>query len=106
MPHWVEFALTIFASVMASSGFWAWIAAKNEGKDAKTQMLIGLGHERIIVLGIMYLERGNWITEDEYDNLVNYLYTPYEKLGGNGSAKRIIDEIKKLKIVKEPLKEA
>lgn len=94
--------VAVISAVFASSGIWAWLQARNERKDAKTQMLIGLGHERIIVLGIMYLERGDWITEDEYDNLVNYLYAPYSKLGGNGSAERIIGEIKQLRIVKTP----
>lgn len=102
MPHWLEIFVTIFISVMSSSGFWAWYQARNERKDAKTQMLIGLGHDRIIDKGIEILERGDWITEDEYDNLVNYLYKPYESLGGNGSAERIINEIKQLKIVKTP----
>lgn len=104
MPHWLELCITVFAAVMGSSGFWAWYQSKNERKDAKTQMLIGLGHDRIIDKGIEILERGDWITEDEYDNLVNYLYKPYEALGGNGSAERIITEIKQLKIVKEPPK--
>ena len=36
--------------------------------------------------------------QDEYENLVDYLYKPYEEMGGNGSAKRIVDEIKKLPI--------
>lgn len=105
MPHWLELCITVFVAVMGSSGFWAWYQSKNERKDAKTQMLIGLGHDRIIDKGIEILERGNWITEDEYDNLVNYLYKPYEALGGNGSAERIITEIKQLKIVKDPPKE-
>lgn len=105
MPHWLEIFVTIFVSVMGSSGFWAWYQSRNEAKDAKTQMLIGLGHERIIFLGLRYLDRGDWITEDEYDNLVNYLYKPYTALGGNGSAERIINDIKQLKLVKEPPKE-
>lgn len=105
MPHWLEIFVTIFVSVMSSSGFWAWYQSRNERKDAKTQMLIGLGHDRIINKGIEILERGKWITEDEYDNLINYLYKPYQSLGGNGSAERIVNELKSLKIVKQPPKE-
>lgn len=60
-------------------------------------MLIGLAHDRIIYLGLKYIERG-WITKDEYENLIDYLYVPYDKLGGNGSAQRIINEVKKLPI--------
>lgn len=89
--------LTIVCSVVASSGFWAWFSQRTQRKDVKTEMLIGLGHDRIVNLGKMYIERG-WITVDEYENLYEYLYKPYEKMGGNGSAKRIMDEVKQLKI--------
>lgn len=62
-------------------------------------MLIGLAHDRIIYLGMAYIERG-YITQDEYENLYEYLYKPYEKLGGNGSAKRIMTEVDQLAIHK------
>lgn len=68
-------------------------------KDVRTQMLIGLGHDRIMYLGMHYVDRG-WITRDEYENLVDYLYKPYELMGGNGSAKRVVDEVKKLPLSK------
>ena len=97
MTPWFEMIITIMCSVLASSGFWAFIQKKNESKDVKTEVLIGLGHDRIINLGLKYIERG-WITQEEYENLYDYLYKPYEKLGGNGSAKRIMDEVKKLEI--------
>ena len=64
-------------------------------KDVRTQMLVGLGHDRIMYLGNSYIARG-YITSEEYENLVDYLYKPYELMGGNGSAKRVIDEVKKL----------
>lgn len=60
-------------------------------------MLIGLGHDRIMSLGMKYIERG-WISKDEYENLHQYLYAPYQKMGGNGSATRIMKEIDKLEI--------
>jgi len=67
--------------------------------NLETQMLIGLAHDRIIYLGMAYIERG-YITQDEYENLYEYLYKPYEKLGGNGSAKRIMTEVDQLAIHK------
>lgn len=42
----------------------------------------------------------HWVSQDEYENLYEYLYKPYEKLGGNGSAKRIMTEVNKLPIHK------
>lgn len=95
METWFQIVLTVFSSVLASSGLWAYIMKKAEQKDSKTEMLIGLGHDRIVHLGMVYIERG-WITEDEYENLHDYLYIPYEKLGGNGSAKKVMQDVGKL----------
>ena len=74
-------AITIIGSVLASSGFWAFMQRKADKKDLRTQMLIGLGHDRIISLGMSYIERG-YITQDEFENLYDYLYKPYEAMGG------------------------
>lgn len=78
MEQWFQIVLTIFSSVLASSGLWAYLTKRSERKDVKTEMLIGLAHDRI-----MYL-----------------LYEPYEKLGGNGSAKRIMRAVDQLPIHK------
>lgn len=99
METWFQIVLTVFSSVLASSGLWAYVTRKAEQKDSKTEMLIGLGHDRIVYLGMVYIERG-WITQDEYENLNDYLYKPYENLGGNGSAKKIMQEVNKLPIHK------
>lgn len=90
-----EQLLTVIITVFASSGFWAFLQFLMNKKDTRTEMLIGLGHDRVVYLGTKYIERG-YITADEYENLYDYLYKPYEKMGGNGSAKRIMDEVKKL----------
>lgn len=93
--HFLELALTVLASVLASSGFWAFIQSRRDKKGAKTQMILGLGHDRIVNQGMIYIKRG-YITPDEYENLYDYLYKPYEKMGGNGSAKRIMEEVSHL----------
>lgn len=99
MDSWIQVIITLVCSLAASSGFWAFVTMKLSRNDVKTQMLIGLAHDRIMYLGMGYIERG-WITQDEYENLYEYLYKPYEKLGGNGSAKRVMDEVDKLPIRK------
>lgn len=99
----IQTLVTILCSIIASSGLWAYISKKTDKKDVRTQMLIGLAHDRILSLGMQYLERGDWITRDEYENLHDYLYVPYEKMGGNGSAHRVMLEVdNKLKIVNHP----
>ena len=92
-----QIIITIVCSCLASSGLWALIQRVLDRKDARTQMIVGLGHDRIIYLGLKYIERG-YITQDEYENLTKWLYEPYEKLGGNGSAKRVMLEVNKLPI--------
>lgn len=98
--QWVELIVTIIVAVIGSSAFSAWVQHRSDRKDAKTQMLIGLGHDRITYLGMKYLDRGDWILEDEYENLVDYLYRPYHELGGNGSAEKIVEDCKKLRILR------
>lgn len=99
MPEIVQILITIFTSVLASSGLWAFLTRIADKKDVKTEMLVGLAHDRILYLGMSYVERG-YITQDEYENLHDYLFTPYKKLGGNGSAARVMREVNKLPIRK------
>lgn len=97
MPTWLQMVVTVVCSVMASSGFWTYVQKRTEKNDNKTKLLIGIAHDRIVWLGMQYIKRGS-ITKDEYENLHDYLYVPYEAEGGNGSAKRIMDEVKRLPI--------
>lgn len=62
-------------------------------------MLLGLGHDRIVYLGGVYVGRG-YITQDEYENLHEYLFKPYERLGGNGTASRVMREVENLPLKK------
>lgn len=97
MDQLIQIVITAVCSVLASSGFWAFMQKRADSKDVRTKMLIGLAHDRICYLGMQYIKRGS-ITKDEYENLYDYLFKPYEEMGGNGSAKRIMDEVKKLPI--------
>lgn len=99
MDELTQILITVFSSVLASSGLWAFLSKITDKKDVKTEMLVGLAHDRILYLGMIYIERG-YITQDEYENLYDYLFKPYEKLGGNGSAARVMREVDKLPIHK------
>lgn len=99
MSNWFQTIITVICTIIASSGFWAFLQNRHKNDDAKSQVLIGLAHDRIISLGMRYIERG-WISQDEYENLYEYLYKPYEKLGGNGSARKVIEEVNELPIHK------
>ena len=97
MSQYIQMFVVILTSLIASTGFWTFLYKVKSNNSKENAMLIGLGHDRIISLGMEYLKRG-YIYEAEYDNLYNYLYVPYKRLGGNGSAERIIEEVKKLPI--------
>lgn len=106
-----EAVVTIVVAVFGSGGLWALLTAiitsklekrrKEQVNDEDVRaMLRGLGHDRICYLGECYVKRG-YITKDEYENLVDYLYRPYKGLGGNGTAEKIILEVNKLPIVRD-----
>ena len=90
-------AIVVYA--LNRGGMLAMVAKRADKTDAERKMLVGLAHDRIIHLGMVYIERG-YVTQDEYENLNDYLYAPYEKMGGNGSAKRVIEEVLRLPIRK------
>ena len=81
MEPWFQMVLTIISSVLASSGLWAYLTKRSERKDVKTEMLVGLAHDRIMYLGMQYVDRG-YVTQDEYENLRTYLYDPYKNWEG------------------------
>ncbi len=95
MLPWIQTVLTAIFSVLASSGFWAYWGKKHEDKSARTRLLVGLAHDRIMQSGTYYIERG-WITIDEYEDFHKYLYMPYRELGGNGTAEVIMNDLKSL----------
>lgn len=95
MPPWLQCIITIIGAVVASSGFWAYLQKKGEKHDLKSEMLRGLAHDRIMELGMKYINRG-YVTQDEYENLYDYLFKPYGKLGGNGTAKHVMDAVSTL----------
>lgn len=92
MLPWIQTVVTAIVSVLASSGFWAYWQRRHEDNSARTKLLVGLAHDRIMQSGTFYMNRG-WISNGEYEDLVDYLYKPYSELGGNGSAQRIVDHL-------------
>lgn len=94
-----ELIISLFVAIFASTGFWAFITFLIQRKDAKTsaesQILKGLAHDRICTLGEKYIEQG-YITQGQYKNIHDYLYEPYRRLNGNGTAEKIMHEVEKL----------
>lgn len=98
MDATTQILATSIASVLASSGFWAFIQRKDSTKRATARLLMGLAYDKITTLGLSYIERGH-ITKDEFEELRRYLYEPYKELGGNGVADRIMAEVGNLPLL-------
>lgn len=98
MEQWLAPLVTIVCSVAASGGFWAWLQKRADKKDAKSKMILGLGHDRLLYLCMKYIDR-EYITHEELENLHEYLYTPYIELGGNGTVSRLMKQVDRLKVV-------
>lgn len=96
----LQIVVAVITAAIASSGFWAFLQHRFDKNDATKKLLIGIAHDRIMFIGMQYIQRGE-ITADEYENLRVYLYEPYTNAGGNGTATKVMNEVDKLPIVKE-----
>ena len=94
-----DLIISIVIAVFGSTGFWALITYLIQRRDTKesaeSQMLKGLAHDRICSLGNDYLRQG-YITPADYQNIHDYLFVPYKRLGGNGTADKIMREVSDL----------
>lgn len=89
---------TLLATISSFlGGFIAFVRSRDKRHDDNIKLLMGLAHDKIMVLGIRYVDRG-WITTDEYEDLRRYLYEPYISLGGNGTIVRIWKAVDSLPI--------
>ena len=95
MEPWLQIVLAVIGSSGLWAGLWAFIQRKLEKTSAKSRMILGLGHDRIIWLCQKYIARG-WLTKDEYEDLHDYLYVPYKDMGGNGTAEKLMKEVDRL----------
>jgi len=94
----LQLITTFFAAFAASSGFWLFLERKTNKKDLGRRLLVGLAHDRIIYLCMKYIQRG-WISQDEYENLYQFLISPYLEMGENGSVKRLMKEVDNLTLI-------
>ena len=96
---WYEFILALLVAILGSNGLWSVILKKREKKSTKNKLLMGLAYSEIINRSERYLERGE-ISTDEYHELYHYLYEPYKDMGGNGTAAKLMEQVKALPLPK------
>lgn len=93
--------LTVIGGFLAgSTGFWVYLKNRYKHLDARLALIMGLAHDRIVTLGISYIEKG-YVTKDEYEDLIKYFWEPYRDLEGNGTAERIMKMVQTLPLKPE-----
>lgn len=98
MQAWLSVVLTAIVTILASSGFWAWVQGRDKTRTATRKLLMGLAYDKLVTLGLQHIERGS-ITKDELEGFRTDLYEPYLALGGNGVAEKIAEDVMRLPLV-------
>ncbi len=86
--------------IAGSGGFWVYLTNKYEKKDATSSLIMGLAHDKIIYLCVKYIEK-EFVTKDEYEDLIKYFWEPYQALGGDGTVERLMGMVHKLPLKPE-----
>lgn len=89
------YIITIIVAIFGSTGFWSWLSGRRSKKDGATRLILGLAYQQIIRSAEHYIKRG-FIDADEYNELNRYLFEPYTAMGGNGTAQKLMEEVKHL----------
>lgn len=69
----------------------------NEALKNIADAVRGLDHDRLYFLATKFIQNGS-ISREDYENLNEYIYQPYKKLGGNGTGDKLMKEVEKLPI--------
>ena len=95
-----DIIVTLVVAVFGSTGFWTWLQSRSKKKSAESRLLMGLAYSEIINRADACISRG-WVEVDEYNELDRYLYRPYTEMGGNGTAQKLMNEVRNLPTRKE-----
>lgn len=87
--------ITLAVAVFGSTGFWTWLTHRGKKKSAEGRLLMGLAYSEIVRSAEEHIRRG-YIETDEYNELDRYLYKPYQEMGGNGTAAKLMREVQEL----------
>ena len=96
----IDIIVTLVVAVFGSTGFWSWVQSRGKKKSAESRLLLGIAYSEIIRRSEHYIHQG-YIAVDEYNELNRYLYEPYRDMGGDGTAQKLMDEVRKLPTERE-----
>lgn len=90
----------IIIAIFGSTGLWTLVnnlILKHQGnKSAERKALLALLHDKLYFLCQSYIEEGK-ISLDELEN-IEYLYSPYRALDGNGTCEKLYEKVLSLPI--------
>ena len=98
----IDIIVTLAVAVFGSTGFWSWVQSRGKHKSAESRLLLGIAYGKIIQSAERYIQQG-YIPTEEYNELYRYLYEPYKAMGGDGTAEKLMQEVKALPTAKEDL---
>lgn len=86
-----EFTNPLITTVLSGPGIWAWAKTRTQRNDSEDELLLQVAKNQLVAQGREYLKRG-YITMDEYEEYESE-YQVYSRLGGNGLARRIFEQV-------------
>jgi ABC-type enterochelin transport system permease subunit len=95
-----DIVVTLIVAIFGSTGFWTWVQNRSKKKSAEAMLLLGIAYDKIIWQCNKFIEQG-YISADDYDDLNKYLFIPYREMGGDGTAEKLMEEVKRLPTKKE-----
>ena len=96
----LDIIIPLVVAVFGSTGFWQWIQNRGKKKSAEVRLIMGIAYSEIIRRCEHYIKRG-YIETDEYNELNRYLFEPYREMGGDGTAEKLMLEVRKLPTQRE-----
>jgi hypothetical protein len=93
----ITIIFALISAIIGSTGLWMFLTKRFDNKSLHMKLTMGMAHNTILYAGMKHIRRG-YITQEELENIHDYLWVPYSELGGNGSAKRMIDQLTKLPV--------
>lgn len=96
-PILLQTLVTIVVALIGSSGVWGIFTMLIQKRNATTILLLRVAQHVLVMECHRLLEQG-YMTSDEYKNITRGLYEPYKRLGGNGLAEKMLNDIAKLPI--------
>jgi hypothetical protein len=94
MSTW-EYVLAGAGMIFSSVGFWTFIQRILDKRSDHRMMVLGLTYLGIKMSCKSVMERG-WVSVEELEDLEKYLYEPYKRMGGNGTAEAMLQKVKQL----------